>query len=104
MANWQTLGPVSDFPDGSQQERRIADTSVVVLTIDGKVHVLENVCPHAGLPLDQGECQGLVLTCPYHGYTFNVRTGANIDDPNDEPVRVIPVRETDGTLEIDLDA
>ncbi|WP_428389314.1 Rieske (2Fe-2S) protein [Mucisphaera sp.] len=103
MANWTEVGPAADYPESCQSACRVAETPVVVFRIDGKLHAIENICPHAGLPLDQGERQGLVITCPYHAYTFNLRNGQNVDDPMDEPVKVFPVRERDGVVEVDLD-
>ena len=37
----------------------------------GKLHALENACPHKGVELDRGEVQGSNLACPYHGWEFN---------------------------------
>ena len=37
----------------------------------GKLHALENACPHKGVELDRGEVQGSNLVCPYHGWKFN---------------------------------
>lgn len=36
----------------------------------GKVHALENACPHKGIELHRGEVQGERLVCPYHGWEF----------------------------------
>ncbi|MEQ9459488.1 MAG: Rieske (2Fe-2S) protein [Phycisphaeraceae bacterium] len=103
MANWTPLGPANDFPEGCQIAAHAGDTPVCVFRVEGKLIAIENTCPHAGLPLDQGERNGLVLTCPYHAYTFNLRNGANIDDPNDDPVRLLQVRDNKGVIEVNPD-
>ncbi len=36
-----------------------------------QVQAVENVCPHKGVSLDQGNVQGDTIACPYHGWEFN---------------------------------
>ena len=72
--------------------------------VEGTFYVLENRCPHAGQPLGDGERAGLTLTCPYHGYTYHIKTGKNIDFPDDErPVKTFPVRVQAGIVQVLLD-
>ena len=35
-----------------------------------------------GGPLDEGEIDGTTVTCPWHGWEYNVTTGENLDDPD----------------------
>ena len=37
----------------------------------GRLHALENACPHKGVELHRGQVQGANLACPYHGWEFN---------------------------------
>ena len=64
---------------------------LVVCRVDDAYFAFDNICPHAGLPLGDGELTGCVITCPYHGYAFNIRTGANVDYPDDPAVATYPV-------------
>jgi nitrite reductase/ring-hydroxylating ferredoxin subunit len=50
-----------------------------LLEIGGEVVVHAADCPHRGGPLEEGEVCGAVLVCPWHGYRFDVRTGASSD-------------------------
>ncbi|MBB6428911.1 Rieske (2Fe-2S) protein [Algisphaera agarilytica] len=108
MPNWTDLGTAQDFPpdaqvcthatidDGKKQE-------VVVFNINGELHCMANICPHAGLPLGDGERRGLTITCPYHGYTYNIRNGSDLDDPEfGLPATVYPIRVEGDTVQIDL--
>lgn len=109
MPNWTDLGPAADFPENAQECRRAVggdgrDTPVVVFNIDGQLHCLKNVCPHAGLPLGDGERRGLTITCPYHGYTYSLKNGRDLDDPEfGQPAVVYPVRIENDTVQIDLE-
>lgn len=103
MANWIDLGPTGDFATDPHQCLTVDGHPLVVLHHQGQYYVLENTCPHAGLPLGEGQCQGLVLTCPFHGYSYNIRTGQNVDFPDVEmPVGTYQTRVEDGRLWVDL--
>ncbi len=103
MSTWIDLGPASDFPPGCKVCTKVEGKAVVVINTAGQLYAISNVCPHAGLPLGDGEVAGKVITCPYHGYTYNIETGCNIDFPRDEPpVPRYPIRITNDRVEIDL--
>ena len=59
------------------------DGPLAVFQIDGAVHVVADVCPHAGARLSDGELDGRVLTCPRHGSQFDVTTGERVRGPAD---------------------
>ena len=46
-----------------------------VFNVEGQFFVLDGICPHAGGPLGKGTMQGSVVTCPWHGWQFDVRSG-----------------------------
>ncbi len=95
MAKWIDIGPAAGFTADAHQTLDVEGFSVVVCRVDDAVHAVANICPHAGLPLGEGDLQGCVLTCPFHGYAYDVRDGRNIDDPHDLPVMVYQTRVND---------
>lgn len=105
MAKWTNIGSVDDFPPGCQVCLEPGTQPLMVFNIDGKLIAAANTCPHAGLPVGEGELVGVVLTCPFHGYAFNLETGANVDAPDTEtPLTMFPIRQTaDGRVTVDLD-
>jgi nitrite reductase/ring-hydroxylating ferredoxin subunit len=42
---------------------------------------IEAHCPHLGGPLADGKLIGPFLRCPWHGATFDVRTGRRLRGP-----------------------
>jgi nitrite reductase/ring-hydroxylating ferredoxin subunit len=50
--------------------------------VGGKVYALDNTCLHQGGPLGEGLLEGEVVTCPWHFWEFNVRTGEKVGDPS----------------------
>jgi nitrite reductase/ring-hydroxylating ferredoxin subunit len=58
---------------------------IVVLRVGAALHAFDNACPHEGNPLVDGEVLGDVLECAYHGWRFDLETGACL--LGDEPAR-----------------
>src|SRR6266540_459026 len=54
---------------------------VALFNVDGRFYALSNVCLHRGGPVGEGELDGPVVTCPVHGWEYDVRTGANTINP-----------------------
>ena len=76
---------------------------IAVFKVDGSYHAIENTCPHAGGPLAEGELEGEVVTCPWHGSQFNVKTGAVVAPPANRGVKSFPVRVTGNDVEIEVE-
>lgn len=53
----------------------VGGTEVALFMCRGKVVATQGQCPHAEGPLHEGEVDGTVLTCPWHGWTFDLETG-----------------------------
>ena len=54
----------------------IAGKAIAVANVEGEFYAVSNTCPHAEGPLGEGRLEGCNLVCPYHGYEFDVRSGA----------------------------
>lgn len=77
MPQWIRVAAVSDVPVGSAKEVMAGEQVVAVFNVDGKFHAMDGVCPHAGGPLGEGELRGTTVTCPWHGWQFDVTSGKN---------------------------
>lgn len=75
--------------------------AVALVLLDGTVFALDPVCPHEQGPLGLGEVADGILTCPFHGWGFDVRSGACVTIPG-ERVACHPIR-VEGT-DVYLDA
>lgn len=73
--NRYQVGTVADIPAGEGREYVVAGRIVAVFNVDGNFHALDGICPHAGGPLAKGRLQQDVVTCPWHGWQFDVTTG-----------------------------
>ena len=59
----------------------IGGTAVAVANVDDTFYACTNACPHAEGPLGDGSLDGSVVTCPYHGWKFDLKSGASITNP-----------------------
>ena len=73
---------------------------IALFKLEGKIYALDNACPHMGGPLGEGEIEDEVVTCPWHGWQFDIKNGHNINDLGDDAVSLkISVR--DGSVYLD---
>ena len=75
---------------------------IAVFSVGGNYYAIENTCPHAGGPLAEGPLEGDVVTCPWHGSRFNVKTGAVLKPPATRGVKSFPVRVTGNEVEVQI--
>lgn len=68
--------------EGQIIEVIIGGTAIAVARIGGQHYAVANTCPHAGGPLGDGKLDGTVVTCPYHGWKFDVTTGVCATQPS----------------------
>lgn len=71
------LGPIDTCPPGECREMVALGRMIAVFHVDGQLYGLDGVCPHQGGPLGKGELNGHIVTCPWHGWQFDVRDGQN---------------------------
>jgi 3-phenylpropionate/trans-cinnamate dioxygenase ferredoxin subunit len=103
MTKWIDVGPAADFSEGEKVCRSAGGVALVVFRVDGAFYAIRNECPHAGLPLGDGDRAGMVITCPYHGYAYHIKDGRNIDWPQEEPpVQTFPTRVEGERLQIEV--
>ena len=75
MADWIRIASSAECPPGTSIERIVGDRVVALANVDGAWHAIDGLCPHQGGPLGTGVLCGTVLTCPWHGWQFDVVTG-----------------------------
>jgi nitrite reductase (NADH) small subunit len=102
MAKWTRIAATEECPPGSGCERVVEGRVIALFNVDGTYFALDGICPHQGGPLGKGRLNGCVLTCPWHGWQFDVRTGqhqvnASLRHPG------FPVRVAGDEVFVDLD-
>ncbi len=77
MTDWKRICPLDDIPRlGARVVQRPAGGDIAVFrNADDEVFALHDKCAHKGGPLSQGIVHGRKVTCPLHGWNFNLHDG-----------------------------
>jgi len=73
---------VDDIPPGTIRNVRAGEEEVALANWNGGFYAVQPHCLHLQGPLGQGKLDGCVLTCPWHGWQFDVTTGKASMNPN----------------------
>ena len=82
MADFIRVASKKEIPAGEGRVYEVNGRQVAIFNTNGGLHAIDNVCKHQGGPLAEGEVAGTVVACPWHGWTYDVTTGASPDDPD----------------------
>ena len=75
------VAQVADLGDGQGKVVDVAGRSLAVFNVGGRFYAIDNLCPHRGGPLGEGDVEGAIVVCPWHGWRWDVTTGANANNP-----------------------
>jgi nitrite reductase/ring-hydroxylating ferredoxin subunit len=75
------VATVDEVPPGGSKVVVVAGHPVALFNVDGAFYATSNVCLHRGGPVGEGFVDGTVVTCPLHGWEYDVRTGQNVANP-----------------------
>ena len=70
-------GSWGDVPSGSVRMVRAGDEEIALAHVDGEFYATQPACLHLHGPLGEGRVEDHVLTCPWHGWQFDLRSGEN---------------------------
>ena len=75
MPDFVQVANISELHSGACKAIELNGKTVALFNVDGTVYALDNICLHRGGPLGDGSLEGEVVTCPWHQWQYNVRTG-----------------------------
>jgi nitrite reductase/ring-hydroxylating ferredoxin subunit len=100
---WVTVGPTSDMREGRARIARLANGDrVAVFVMQGKLSAIANACAHQNGPLGEGKIIDCLVTCPWHGFQYDVRSGRS-PAPFTEMVPTYRLRIAGGIVEVHPD-
>jgi nitrite reductase/ring-hydroxylating ferredoxin subunit len=95
-----TVGRVEDLPEGRGATVELkSGRELALYNVGGGFHAVENFCPHKGAPLADGNLRGHTIECDWHGWLFDVRSGACLNRPS-QPLQTYEVVIEDGWIKI----
>ena len=91
----------SEVPNFGKKAVEAGGRNILLVNIKGEFYACDNECPHQGSPLAGGIIKDGVISCPRHGYRFNLRTGDCADAPALQ-LRVYPIEVRGDELFVDV--
>ena len=75
MAQFTKVATKADIPSGSGKVVEAGGKTIAVFNCDGTYYAVDNTCKHRGGPLGEGSLSGKTVTCPWHGWEYDVTSG-----------------------------
>ena len=99
MPNWVRVAAESELAAGQCGEYVAGERVIALFNVDGKFFALDGICPHQGGPLGKGSLASCIVTCPWHGFQFDVTTGQHQSSRSlVQPAFPVKVENGDGDL------
>ena len=81
MGNRIKVADTGELKPGEGKVVQADGKNLALFNVDGSFYALDNTCLHRGGPLGEGELEEKVVTCPWHGWQYDVSTGVNTNNP-----------------------
>jgi nitrite reductase (NADH) small subunit len=76
-----SVARVDDVGPAQARQVTVQGRWVALFNVDGAYHAIDATCLHRGGPLAEGAMNRCIVTCPWHGWQFDVTTGVLVQDP-----------------------
>lgn len=101
MAEFVTVTDAAGL-DAELAAFEVKGTGIAIANVDGTFYAFDDTCTHLQCSLAEGDLEEAVVTCPCHGSRFDVRTGALLRGPAQEPVRSYQLRVENGAVQVEI--
>ena len=81
MSSAVRVAKATDLPAGTSMVVVVRGAPVALFNVGGTFYAVSNVCLHRGGPVGEGDVDGTTVTCPWHGWEYDLRTGRNTSNP-----------------------
>ena len=95
------VGRLDELAPGGLTLVELDGARVVLARVGDAVYALSDVCAHQGGPLSGGRLSGTRLTCPWHGWMYDVKTGACLLPGRGTAVRAYRVSVENGEIRLE---
>ena len=101
MSRRVLVGKAADFQAGEGRVVEADGKDLALFNVDGAYYALDNACSHRGGPLGEGDLEGTTVVCPWHAWRWDVKTGANVNNPAVK-MACFPVSVDGGSVYVEL--
>ena len=95
------IAQASDVKPGEGRVVEASGHTLALFNVEGRFYVIDNSCSHRGGPLGEGGLEGCIVTCPWHGWRWDITTGANTNNPTVK-LSCFPVSVENGQIVVEI--
>jgi nitrite reductase (NADH) small subunit len=95
------VAKADEIPEGERKVLELEGLSVGIFHHKGRWYALRNSCLHRGGPVCTGNLDGEIITCPWHGYQYNITNGQLTTDPS-ASLAMYPVEVQGGEIHVEI--
>jgi nitrite reductase (NADH) small subunit len=100
---WVAVCRRAEIPPGRGWPVQVGELRLAVFDTASGVRAVANQCLHVGNPIDDGPVSGETVTCPWHGWRYDLRTGDHLTVfGRRSGLRTFPVKVDDGVVLVDV--
>ena len=92
MADFVKVADLDELEEGCLYPIEVDGEPICLTMIDGTIYAFTDNCTHISGPLNEGELEGCIITCPWHGARFDVCTGKVVRGPARQDLFTYPVK------------
>ena len=82
MSDFVKVASLADLKPGQARTVDLNGNAVALYNVEGTVYATANTCAHRGGPLGEGMVSGTSVSCPWHGWEYDVTSGQCAMDPS----------------------
>ena len=102
MVDFVKAATTTEIEPGQARLVEVNGKQIALFNVGGEFFALDNTCTHRSGPLAEGDVSGHEVTCPWHGATFDIRTGEVMGPPAQRAVARYGVRVTGTDIEVEV--
>ena len=102
MADFIKVAQTNEIESGQARLINLKGKGVAIFNVNGAFYAIENACTHRGGSLAEGKISEYQVTCPLHGATFDIRTGAATGAPARQATPSYKVRVSGTDIEVEV--
>ena len=101
QSNFVKVADLKDVPEGTPKAVKVGGRSIALFQHQGSFYATDNQCPHMGYPLTRGRVRNGVLTCDWHGWSYDMKGGGCFTGGCDD-LDTFAVEVRDGAVYVDV--
>ena len=96
------VAEANDIPPETAKAVEAEGRKIALFHSGGAYYAIDDTCTHRGGPLSEGQVEGMVVTCPWHGATFDIATGDVLGSPAPRGVVAYRVQVDGNDIKVEL--